>query len=369
MTVPHPNLAALRGVPTVFLDENFAALDGALGSSSNNLMLNGDLRFWRQNGPSVGIPNVGTILHGPDMVAGQCIGSSLSLTRGQTSLGDYPGQPKYYMSVSATSVAGAANFARLLLYFEDVRIFAGQTLTLAFKSNCVADGVAALSARQYFGTGGSPSAEVNSYIGTIAFSSGAGLQEQSVTFTVPSISGKTIGSNEDSLFAICIWFDAGSNNDSITNSLGQHSFAVNMWDFRLNFGSLSIARNVPTDIGARYTSLCRYYWKTFFNDQAPASNLGAGTGNVFFPQPSVALGAQQVPAIEFPVPMWKTPTCTIYSVDAVGNTIRTIGIGNWTALTATPTVKNFSVVGTTPAGSAAGYTCGYHLTADAFPAG
>jgi len=75
---------------------------------------------------------------------------------------------------------------------------------------------------QEFGTGGSPSAEVNA-IGTIKVSIGTTFQKVTITTTVPSISGKTLGTNNDHSLTLVIWFDAGSTFNSRTDTLGQQS--------------------------------------------------------------------------------------------------------------------------------------------------
>jgi hypothetical protein len=53
-----------------------------------------------------------------------------------------------------------------------------------------------VTARQWFGTGGSPSASVDTVIGTINVPAASSIQRFSVTGTLPSIVGKTIGTDD-----------------------------------------------------------------------------------------------------------------------------------------------------------------------------
>jgi hypothetical protein len=75
---------------------------------------------------------------------------------------------------------------------------------------------------QNFGTGGSTSATVTQ-IGAQKITLGAVIAKKQVVITVPPITGKTIGTNEDSYLELVIWFDAGSNFNLRTASLGQQS--------------------------------------------------------------------------------------------------------------------------------------------------
>src|SRR5690606_29512217 len=75
---------------------------------------------------------------------------------------------------------------------------------------------------QTFGTGGSPSSAVTG-IGIQKVSLTTSWQKFSFTVMLPSILGKTLGSDENSATSLYFWFDAGSDLDARTNSLGQQS--------------------------------------------------------------------------------------------------------------------------------------------------
>lgn len=133
-----------------------------------------------------------------------------------------PGNPRYFSRTVVTSVAGAANYARKTFRIGDVRKFQGQNVTLTLYGAEASSKSIAVELVQNFGTGGSPSATVTQ-IGTQKIALGTTLAKKQVIIAVPSISGMTIGSNEDSYLELVIWFDAGSNFNLRTNSLGQQS--------------------------------------------------------------------------------------------------------------------------------------------------
>lgn len=91
---------------------------------------------------------------------------------------------------TGTGVSGSSKRIKI----AGVRTLAGETATLLF---AIADNVATagvIQMRQFFGTGGSPSATVQSNA-AIAISSGLTLNK--ATFAIPSIDGKTLGTNGD----------------------------------------------------------------------------------------------------------------------------------------------------------------------------
>lgn len=139
-------------------------------------------------------------------------------TLGQT---DVAGNPKYYSRTTVVSVAGAANYAQKRQSVEGVTTLAGKTATLTFWAKADASKDIAVELFQLFGTGGSPSAAVGITPQTVTLTTS--WVKHSLTFAVPSVSGKTLGTNGDDYFGVNFWFDAGSDYNSSTNSLGQQS--------------------------------------------------------------------------------------------------------------------------------------------------
>lgn len=145
--------------------------------------------------------------------------SRQSFTLGQTAV---PGEPTYFARTVVTSSAGANNFVRKKQQILGVRTFAGQTVTLTFYAKADASRNIAIDIDQFFGTGGSPSASVTA-IGVTTKALTTSFVRQDIVVAIPSISGKTIGTNGDDSLGINFWFDAGSSLNSRTSSLGQQS--------------------------------------------------------------------------------------------------------------------------------------------------
>ena len=123
------------------------------------------------------------------------------------------------------SSAGANNYVNISQPIEDVRTFHGETVALSFYAK--ADSATQISAElaQFFGTGGSPSATVNA-IGSTKFSITTSWARYTALISMPTVSGKTIGTNNDSRVDVNFWLDAGSTFNTRTVTLGQGSKSV-----------------------------------------------------------------------------------------------------------------------------------------------
>jgi hypothetical protein len=113
--------------------------------------------------------------------------------------------PRYYLRLSNT-VVGSATAQIIGQRIEDVRTLAGQECTLSAWIKGTATGITA-KAVQNFGTGGSPSSAVTTTLGTATPTTS--WVRLHVHFTMPSLSGKTIGTGENSF--VEIQFDCGSS--------------------------------------------------------------------------------------------------------------------------------------------------------------
>jgi len=122
--------------------------------------------------------------------------SRQAFTLGQTAVS---GEPSFFMRVNASAVGtqgGSTSIIRTVQRIEDVRTFAGQTATLSFWAKADSNRTYAVCISQVFGTGGSPS--TTALAGQATFSVTSSWQYITLTFNIPSISGKTIGTNADS---------------------------------------------------------------------------------------------------------------------------------------------------------------------------
>jgi len=114
-------------------------------------------------------------------------------------------QNRNIAQILITTAPTSGTFQRFAQRVEDVRTFAGETVTLSFWClSTVASKTITAKAVQNFGTGGSPSAAVTTTIGTATTSTA--MVRKSYTFTMPALTSKTIGTAEDSYVEIHLDF-------------------------------------------------------------------------------------------------------------------------------------------------------------------
>jgi hypothetical protein len=214
-------------------------------------------------------------------------------------------------------VAGyeARNFARVvttsqttsgqLVFFnqniEDVRTFAGQTVTVSFWAKA-ASGTpkVAIELSQQFGSGGSPSSDVFTYAGQITLSTS--WARYAITVTVPSISGKTIGTTlNTSSLALNLWYSAGSTFNSRTGSLGLQNNTFDIWGVQVEAGSVATAFQTATGTIQGELAACQRYC---FAVTSGATDRTISQGTYYNSTTFVS-------TVAFPVTMRTTPSATI----------------------------------------------------------
>lgn len=174
--------------------------DGPL-AGFRNAIINGSFDIW-QRGTS--FSNPGNTAYTADRwthvfngTGATRVFSRQTFTLGQT---DVPGEPTYFFRFNQSVAGSGGTFNVLSQRVEGVRTFAGQQVTLSFWAKAAASiTMPSIQLEQSFGTGGSPSSTVFSLlIGNLVI--GTSWTKYAYTITLPSISGKTLGSdNNDQL--------------------------------------------------------------------------------------------------------------------------------------------------------------------------
>ena len=247
---------------------------GSFGDTSNsslmfrNKLINGGFDIW-QRGTSQTSSGYGS----DDRWFNENLGSTKTASRQAFTLGqtDVPGNPQYFSRTVVTSVAGVANYASKKQSVEGVKTFAGQSATLSFWAKADAAKNIAVEFTQAFGTGGSPSATITS-IGVTTFALTTTFQRFTVTISIPSSSGKTLGTTADDCLVANFWFDAGSNYNARTNSLGQQSGTFDIAQVQLEAGTAATPfeqRPVGMELSLcqRYCQVLGPYAPTFYGVQ------------------------------------------------------------------------------------------------------
>ena len=115
--------------------------------------------------------------------------SRQAFTNGQT---DVPGNPLFYLRFETSNDSGTPNGAYMMQRIEDVRFGSGEDITVSFYAKANSGGGSfTVGFSQQFGSGGSGATDnvAGSFIPTSSW------KKYSFTISLPSISGKTIGTN------------------------------------------------------------------------------------------------------------------------------------------------------------------------------
>jgi hypothetical protein len=183
------------------------------------------------------------------------------------------------------SVAGAINNTYKDQRIEDVTKLSDKTVTLSFWAKANASKNISVEFMQIFGTDGTPSIQ-NSAIGVQKFALTTTWQKFTKTVTLPSIVGKTLGTDalHNSFTVARFWFDAGSNFNSRTDNLGQQSGTFDIAQVKLEDGSVATDGWHPYDgeFSNPISRYCRLIRLGLYNNSATANTLG---GSISFQEP------------------------------------------------------------------------------------
>lgn len=223
-----------------------------------NAIINGDFRINQRAWSS----STTSTTYGYDRwrvfnVGGTVTMSSQSFTVGSPAATGY--EAANFVRVVTASQSASGDYAVLQQPIEDARTFANSTVTVSFWAKA-ASGTpkVAVELAQVFGTGGSPSADVNTLGGQVTLSTS--WIRYSVTMTVPNINGKTFGTTANTSSLNCnLWVSAGSTFNARLNSIGIQNNTFDFWGVQVERGSVATPfeqRPIGTEL-----ALCqRYYW-------------------------------------------------------------------------------------------------------------
>lgn len=311
-----------------------------------NVIRNGDMGV-TQRGPAGVVGTPSGVYTGADGWLAWASGAALSLAVGNLGAGLQPWK-NYVTANMSVAAAAAADYAFTSQRIEDVRTLAGQKVTLSFMAGSATPGrVLGIGLRQSFGTGGSPSATADAAMGSVVVNS-TGMTRYSVTFTVPSIAGKTIGSNENSYLELRLWLGTGATNQpasGLSVAQGtQAAWSLNLTGVQLEAGPVA----TPFEFLAQQAQLAwcqRYFWRT---------PTAGGTGAVLAPSGICGSSTHVFCQVTFPVPMRAVPSMA--AAVAAGNYIVTNRTGNVAANGLTLTIATTPLVADIDVGIAGGFT-------------
>lgn len=231
----------------------------AVGNSGRNLVHNPRFEIWqRGTGPWTGF---GNYLVDRWQLNGSTDANSVSLGNlsdaDRASIGDESARYSLLNIFTGNAAAGSSSF--VIQRIEGVRRLAGKTITISFYANAASALKLGVNVVQSFGSGGSPSGAVVPNGQSVSIP-GATFARYSVTFAVPSVAGKTLGTNNDDCTQLEFWYSSGSTSATRAGNIGVQSGTVNLWGVQLEVGSVATPlakRDIADEL-----ALCQRFYST-----------------------------------------------------------------------------------------------------------
>ena len=163
--------------------------------------------------------------------------SSVTLSdAARASIGDETAKSAIGNTFTGSPISAAYNAG--YQHVEDARRLAGKTVTVSFWAQASLAGIRlGISFIQHMGSGGSPSTDVQLNGQSVAL--GVGFARYNLTFTIPSLSGKTLGMNNDHSTILYLIFSAEASRNAWSGSVGVQSGTINIWGVQLEIGSVA----------------------------------------------------------------------------------------------------------------------------------
>jgi hypothetical protein len=255
-----------------------------------------------------------------------------------------------------TSSNGCSHFLRVSKSFnnnefsieqsiENIAKYSSKKVTIGFdvKANSNISNAIKIKVFQVFGTGGSATVPISSS----NFDVSTSIERKFATLTLPSISGKTIGSGSCFVVSIQIESTATGNFDISCIKIEDGEIATKF---------------IAEPIDETIAKCQRYYQKSYRNDVAPGSvSVDTGHPNV------LALGSNRLNGVDLCVRMRATPTITFYkpSSGEIGKAETSAETGTFEVTSVEASESRIAVVWVGAGGLIQGQDYQYHYTASA----
>lgn len=148
----------------------------------------------------------------------------------RNTIGPTTGLPEWVtgsLTTNVTTSSGAGRYVAVQQKIADVRTLSASTVVVSFYAKATTGTPkVGVNFTQYFGTGGAPSADVvvNGQAVTVSTS----WARYSLTFTLASVIGKTLGTNNDSSTILRLWHSAGSTFATQAGSIGNQTANIDV---------------------------------------------------------------------------------------------------------------------------------------------
>jgi hypothetical protein len=231
--------------------------------SFRNKIINGNMDIW-QRGTAFSSPPSGSLTADRWGKVNDGTGGTFSINRQIVSTAMIPTLLEgttYYLNYVCTALPAGCTYTTFEHRIEGVRTLAGKTVTFSFYANADTRTVS-IDYSQYFGAGGS--AQVNGSAGSISLTTT--MTKHKLTFTIPSIAGKTIGPSGDDYLKLII-------------TLPLSTCTVNFTQVQIEEGSVATPfEHRPI---ALEQSLCERFFEVgtnnLYNSATSSQTIGVGT--------------------------------------------------------------------------------------------
>ena len=276
--------------------------------AGKNKIINGDFGIW-QRGTTFTNPAAGIYTADRWVLSTDANPTSHTISQQAFTAGSAPvaGYESAYFLRSAITTVGSNTVLEIQQRIEDVRTFANQNVTLSFWAKADSARSSIVYLYQNFGSGGSSGV----YVATPTINYTTSWQRFTFNFSVPSISGKTIGSN-NSLYVVIRQASASGST-------------LDIWGVQLEAGSVATPFTTATGTLSGELAACsRYYFNSKGPNQTPSNTcLGFSTSIAYT-------------NVQFPSVMRAAPTILLYDFNNTVNQINPVGTTTaYTGATAT----------------------------------
>ena len=251
--------------------------------AGKNKIINGDFGVWQRGTTFTNPANAAFTADRWRSGFETAAPTSYEITRQTFTPGAEPvsGYNSQYFLRGVLTTVGTCTKIRIQQRIEDVGTFANQTITVSFYAKSDSNRTQTVGAEQLFGTGGSTAV----LIAEQTINTTTAWQRFSVQFSVPSISGKTIGTGSSTQITINQNLTAGNTLD--------------IWGVQAEAGSVATPFTTASGSVGGELALCqRYYWRA--GGDSIYQSFGSGATNFS--------GTTSVYNVNNPVAMRVAPT-------------------------------------------------------------
>ena len=250
---------SLTGKTYLYFSNAWIEVDsnGTAAQPSGNVIINGAFDFWQR-----GTSFTSTYAYTADRwlvyrdTSGSVVTTSQqAFTPGSAPVAGYEGTFFFRVNQTTAGSGGTENLVQQAI--EDVRTFAGQTVTISFWAKANAATTIQSQTQQFFGSGGSARVDQTA----VSHSLTTSWARYTSTLTVPSVAGKTIG--------------AGSYLTLVFRLPVTVIQTIDIWGVQLEAGTVAtpFKRNAPS-LQAELAACQRYYEKSYGPLVAPGTATG-----------------------------------------------------------------------------------------------